>query len=80
VKSPELPYAALPAPSILAREHRQRLTALQNDFRDSLGRIDGDDEAAIQLRAVIETAAETLGGLAEAFGDFAEGDEEAWAD
>ncbi|OZC03361.1 hypothetical protein [Rubricoccus marinus] len=69
----------MPSPSALALEHRQRLLALQSDLRDSLSALDGaSGDAPLQLRATIETAAEALGGLANAFGDFAEGDEDAW--
>ena len=56
-----------------ARRSRQDLLDLQDAFRE---RITGTDDD--QLAAVLETAAEALGGLAEAFGDFAEGDEAAW--
>ena len=56
-----------------ARRSRQDLLDLQDSLRDRVHETDDD-----QLAAVLETAAEALGGLAEAFADFAEGDEAAW--
>lgn len=56
-----------------ARRSRQDLLDLQDQLRDRVHQTDDD-----QLAAVLETTAEALGGLAEAFGDFAEGDESAW--
>lgn len=70
----------MPGPSALALRHRQRLSDLQDSLRDSLGDLEGEDAPALQLRAIIETAAETLGGLMEAFGDYAEGAEDAWTE
>lgn len=57
----------------LARRGRQQLLDLQTQLRDALGSSDDD-----QLRALFETTAEALGGLARAFDDYVEGDEEAW--
>lgn len=57
----------------LAGRHRQRLLDLQSALRDDLDQ-SGDD----QLKALFETTAEALGGLANAFGDYAEADEDAW--
>jgi hypothetical protein len=57
----------------LARDGRQRLLALRDHLRSALS--DSDDD---QLKALFETTAEALGGLASAFDDYVEGDEEAW--
>ncbi|MDT0632155.1 hypothetical protein [Rubrivirga litoralis] len=56
-----------------ARRSHQDLLDLQSSLRDRVHETDDD-----QLAAVLETAAEALGGLAEAFADFDEGDEAAW--
>ena len=54
-------------------EFASRLCALRDDMRGAIGLIaDG------QARALLETAAEVLGGLRHAFVDYAEGSEEAW--
>ena len=60
----------------LRQEYRsleQDLLDLQDAPRDRIADA-GDD----QLKAALETTAEALGGLAGAFADFVEGDEEAW--
>ena len=56
-----------------AREGQQRLLRLQSGLRDALG--DSDDA---QLKALFETTAEALGGLASAFDDYVVADEGAW--
>ena len=61
------------APDDTARRSRQDLLDLQESLRDRVHETDDD-----QLAAVLETTAEALGGLAEAFADFADGDEAAW--
>ena len=50
-----------------------RLASLRDDMRASVGRVQEP-----QLRAVLETGAEVLGGLRQAFVDYGEGREEAW--
>lgn len=61
------------APADTALRSRQDLLDLQESLRGRV--LETDDD---QLAAALETAAEALGGLAEAFADFAEGDEAAW--
>lgn len=50
-----------------------RIAALRDELRASIGRC-GD----LQAKAMLETGAEVLGGLRQAFLDYAEGSEEAW--
>lgn len=50
-----------------------KLAALRDDVRAAIGRIDDP-----QLKAVLETGAEVLGGLRQAFVDYGQGSEEAW--
>ncbi len=50
-----------------------QLASLRDDMRASVGRVQEP-----QLRAVLETGAEVLGGLRQAFVDYGEGREEAW--
>lgn len=57
----------------LAQDGHDRLATLQSDLRDLV-----EDAEDAQLRATFETAAEAVGGLAEAFSDIVEGEEEAW--
>lgn len=49
------------------------LRSLQQDLRHEIERMDN-----AQAKAMYETAAETLGGLQEAFEDFLEKEEAAW--
>ena len=62
-----------PSDAARARDGRQRLLDLQARLRDALGASDDD-----QLKALFETTAEALGGLANAFDDYVGADEEAW--
>ena len=62
-----------PSDAARARDGRQRLVDLQARLRDALGASDDD-----QLKALFETTAEALGGLANAFDDYVGADEEAW--
>ncbi len=50
-----------------------QLASLRDDMRASVGRVQEP-----QSRAVLETGAEVLGGLRQAFVDYGEGREEAW--
>jgi hypothetical protein len=50
-----------------------KLATLRDDVRATIGRVDDP-----QLKAVLETGAEVLGGLRQAFVDDGKGSEEAW--
>jgi hypothetical protein len=50
-----------------------QLATLRDDVRATIGRVDDP-----QLKAVLETGAEVLGGLRQAFIDYGQGSEEAW--
>jgi hypothetical protein len=50
-----------------------KLATLRDDVRATIGRVDDP-----QLKAVLETGAEVLGGLRQAFVDYGKGSEEAW--
>ena len=50
-----------------------QLATLRDDVRATIGRVDDP-----QLKAVLETGAEDLGGLRQAFVDYGQGSEEAW--
>jgi hypothetical protein len=50
-----------------------QLGALRDDLRTTIGRVRDP-----QAKAMLETGAEVLGGLRQAFVDYAEGSEEAW--
>ena len=50
-----------------------QLATLRDDVRATIGRVDDP-----QLKAVLETGAEVLGGLRQAFVDYGQGSEEAW--
>jgi hypothetical protein len=50
-----------------------KLATLRDDVRTTIGRVDDP-----QLKAVLETGAEVLGGLRQAFVDYGKGSEEAW--
>jgi hypothetical protein len=50
-----------------------QLATLRDDVRATIGRVDDP-----QLKAVLETGAEVLGGLQQAFVDYGQGSEEAW--
>jgi hypothetical protein len=50
-----------------------KLATLRDDVRATIGRVDDP-----QLKAVLETGAEVLGGLRQAFVDYGQGSEEAW--
>lgn len=67
------PMSVSSADADLAGRHRQRLLDLQNALRDDLAKSEDD-----QLKALFETTAEALGGLANAFDDYVEADEGAW--
>ena len=50
-----------------------KLSSLRDDVRATIGRVDDP-----QLKAVLETGAEVLGGLRQAFIGYGQGSEEAW--
>lgn len=50
-----------------------KLATLRDDVRVTIGLVDDP-----QLKAVLETGAEVLGGLRQAFVDYGKGSEEAW--
>ena len=50
-----------------------KLATLRDDVRATIGRVDDP-----QLKAALETGAEVLGGLRQAFVDYGKGSEEAW--
>jgi hypothetical protein len=50
-----------------------KLATLRDDVRATIGRVDDP-----QLKAVLETGAEVLGGLRQAFVDYGKGSEKAW--
>ena len=56
-----------------AQATAEKLGALRDDVRATIGRVDDP-----QLKAVLETGAEVLGGLRQAFVDYGTGSEEAW--
>lgn len=60
-------------PTRHTREVQRRLSDLISYLRDEV-----HDVEDAQAKALFETAAETLGGLKEAFEDYEEGDEAAW--
>jgi len=55
------------------KEVAVKLAVLRDELRATVGRV-GDPRA----KAMLETGAEVLGGLRQAFVDFGEGAEEAW--
>jgi len=50
-----------------------KLGGLRDELRCMVGQVED-----LQARAMLETGAEVLGGLRQAFVDYAEGSEEAW--
>jgi hypothetical protein len=50
-----------------------KLGALRDELRSTIGVVEDP-----QAKAMLETGAEVLGGLRQAFVDYAEGSEEAW--
>lgn len=50
-----------------------KIARLRDELRATIGQVDD-----VQAKAMLETAAEVLGGLRQAFVDYAEGTEEAW--
>ena len=54
-------------------EAAQKLSALRDDLRVTIGVV-----ADPQAKAILETGAEVLGGLRQAFVDYGEGTESAW--
>lgn len=56
-----------------AEESALKLAGLRDDLRSSIGKVEDP-----QLKATLETGAEVLGGLRQAFVDYGEGSEEAW--
>ncbi|HWM48653.1 MAG TPA: hypothetical protein VNR11_17240 [Xanthobacteraceae bacterium] len=52
---------------------RQRLRELKDHLREDIAAVDEP-----QLKAMFETAAEVLGGLEKAFGDYEQKNEPAW--
>lgn len=57
----------------IVQDARERLGALADHFRDQ---VSATEEP--QARAILETAAEVLGGLKTAFEDYGEKNEAAW--
>jgi hypothetical protein len=55
------------------RKMRQRLQELQEHLREDIKVVDDP-----QFKAMFETAAEVLGGLDKAFGDYEKKNEPAW--
>jgi hypothetical protein len=55
------------------QQARERLDDLIEHLRADVKKVEDP-----QAKALFETAAETLGGLREAFADYEEGDEAAW--
>ncbi len=56
-----------------AEETAATLAGVRDDLRASIGQVDD-----AQLKATLETGAEVIGGLRQAFVDYGEGSEEAW--
>lgn len=50
-----------------------KLASLRDEMRSTIAEVDDG-----QAKAMLETGAEVLGGLRQAFVDYAEGSEEAW--
>ena len=50
-----------------------KLGGLRDELRSVISQVDD-----VQAKAMLETGAEVLGGLRQAFVDYAEGSEEAW--
>ncbi|MGI8576433.1 MAG: hypothetical protein ACR2KG_00615 [Nocardioidaceae bacterium] len=50
-----------------------KLAGLRDELRATIGQVDD-----LQAKAMLETGAEVLGGLRQAFVDYAAGTEEAW--
>jgi hypothetical protein len=59
---------AVPTDSIAVK-----LAGLRDEMRSTIGKVDD-----VQAKAMLETGAEVLGGLRQAFVDYATGTEEAW--
>lgn len=60
-------------PSAATNAIAARLAELRDDMRATIGQVDDR-----QAKAMLETGAEVLGGLRQAFLDYAAGTEEAW--
>jgi hypothetical protein len=56
-----------------ARQLHERLVGLQESLRTDVAQVDDP-----QLKALLESAAEVLGGLGRSFGDYAAKNEAAW--
>jgi len=56
-----------------AQQLRERLVGLQDELRAEVA--DADEP---QLKALLESSAEVLGGLGKSFGDYAAKNEAAW--
>ncbi len=50
-----------------------KIASLRDELRTTIGNVDDP-----QAKAMLETGAEVLGGLRQAFVDYAEGSEKAW--
>lgn len=50
-----------------------KIAGLRDELRATISQVDD-----LQAKAMLETGAEVLGGLRQAFVDYAEGSEEAW--
>jgi hypothetical protein len=60
-------------PRLRAQRLHERILDIQRSFRDEVGHTEEP-----QLKALLETSAEVLGGLGKSFGDYAAKDEAAW--
>lgn len=56
-----------------AQQMQRRLEEIRDHLREDIEKVDGP-----QLKAMFETSAEVLGGLAKAFHDYEEKNESAW--
>jgi hypothetical protein len=56
-----------------AQQLRERMLDMQASLRTEVGQVDEP-----QLKALLETSAEVLGGLGRSFGDYAAKNEAAW--
>ena len=60
-------------PRVHTQKMQKRLKEIQDHLREDIEKVDEP-----QLKAMFETAAEVLGGLMKAFGDYEKKNEAAW--
>jgi hypothetical protein len=60
-------------PRVHTQKMQKRLKEIQGHLREDIEKVDEP-----QLKAMFETAAEVLGGLMKAFGDYEKKNEAAW--